>query len=1428
MNKKNKISLSKRIQQATRDYLAYFQFLLLRETFDITLKTILWFRFLFIINTIQVVQLINGQNVFIQQMLSKYRINILIYFGNSNYLIFAYIIILSIFFHIAITKIVIKMKISIHQFISSFFIQTIYYVQSMPIILNSLYAIFKQDQYGHLILFFLTILLSVMYIQFNCQTNFMQIDGSFSRQMDELIIFLFRIILCILKIKSTIIELQYSILLIESFWITVIQLNNTELNSHFILKLRIFLFVIGLAGLTKFSWNEIFLVYLLTLNVILSLKNRLETNKLSDAKNQTQLKFLISQIVNYYQKDETMKVLMISRCIQQNQKYLQKNNSDQIKIQDRVMIEKYFEQNLYKLYFLLLQQNQSKISFFDLVFVKANIYIIQQQCQQKSKNLSQENKWLIQIFEQQETNFQIIEQANLAKLNFYQNLMKINLNEQHYSKMIRIQTLKFCQKMKLLKKELDSNINLKTQTLQNSNISDLNTIQTIQKYYYVFYGDYQKAVQIGHKAKELQGWDRNFNLKLSKNQIFLIKVSYLKKKWIILNPKAKYLEEYFKDQYLENILDLFPVFLRGYYQQSLNNYVENEFVEKYQIKTFLLKNNSIISCRISFYHEIVDNDLIINNIIEIDDNNNYLLFDQFGKIFGISELLFNELQNLDENNPQEITQQVFLEKAMVQFYIPEIEYQVLQLTSFQQYNQVEFSSYFAKNLNYEDCLQLRINFNIKEESHQQNKVKQSTSPKLIFNETQNKMKNKIQLLNPRFSMQFEIIQQQLNQLQNLSSHKFELEYIELDNFDYYYFILHFSDFQNHLEDQDQSLKLETKSIKKSNVMDDQISNSIVEQIIEKKEISRNLKLQIILMIILTIYVVCTIFINKQQGYNEIKSYQSSINFLINPQALTFSYAGTFLLQWNRYCASNGLYNLTQYIEFQRQQKLNYAFTLWKGIHINYTLNLSKRSRDLGMEMVDVIEYDKNNHKIITQMDYYSFYTITREKMVRVQKNTNYSNISTHDYSIFKANGFLRQNIMTIFKFHDIVIDDEIEYLKLKVEFSQTNFYLIEIIQICFAVTFIIALIFFIYGQVKLKNQIFTLLSIIEINSIKTQISQTKIFCSNTNSSLKSMVNLINNDQVSNENPQQNKNTHTIQRLQNIKFTSKLRLFIPFLFIICYGSEMIGAYYYRAFYYDNYKNSLLMTMNYIKFKKLFDSSILLGELIKTEHLIPSNPYQLINQTETIEQYLIYVDNSTNLFNTILDDLVVSDYFNQTMKNLILNAFRKDLCLNFQRFLIFCNTSQIKLPYKPSDSYLPITQDGIGGVMQNYKKMVQQEYNTERQTLKYSKNNAQFINSQIHQNFFVQYAQDIQSCLFTCFSYFTNESIYLSALFIQAMSDYFDLTGIIILLLYIIFAVYQIIYEYYQIHLIKFVLILIEPKIVQKKGIHQILMRIMNQI
>lgn len=55
-------------------------------------------------------------------------------------------------------------------------------------------------------------------------------------------------------------------------------MNNTELNSHFILKLRIFLLVMGIAGILKLDWVEIFLLYLFILSIIQSFKNSIETN----------------------------------------------------------------------------------------------------------------------------------------------------------------------------------------------------------------------------------------------------------------------------------------------------------------------------------------------------------------------------------------------------------------------------------------------------------------------------------------------------------------------------------------------------------------------------------------------------------------------------------------------------------------------------------------------------------------------------------------------------------------------------------------------------------------------------------------------------------------------------------------------------------------------------------------------------------------------------------------------------------------------------------------------------------------------------------------------------------------------------------------------------------------------------------------------
>ena len=70
------------------------------------------------------------------------------------------------------------------------------------------------------------------------------------------------------------------------------------------------------------------------------------------------------------------------------------------------------------------------------------------------------------------------------------------------------------------------------------------------------------------------------------------------------------------------------------------------------------------------------------------------------------------------------------------------------------------------------------------------------------------------------------------------------------------------------------------------------------------------------------------------------------------------------------------------------------------------MNLRKKSIELGFDKIDLISY-KNGLKIETYLDYYEFYTIMREALVRQYKKTDFKNISTFDPDILKTNGLVR-------------------------------------------------------------------------------------------------------------------------------------------------------------------------------------------------------------------------------------------------------------------------------------------------------------------------------------------------------------------------------------------------------------------------------------
>lgn len=74
------------------------------------------------------------------------------------------------------------------------------------------------------------------------------------------------------------------------------------------------------------------------------------------------------------------------------------------------------------------------------------------------------------------------------------------------------------------------------------------------------------------------------------------------------------------------------------------------------------------------------------------------------------------------------------------------------------------------------------------------------------------------------------------------------------------------------------------------------------------------------------------------------------------------------------------------------------------------MNLSKKSVELGMDNISLI-YFENNTKYTSDIDFYSFYAIIRENMVRQFKNTDFNNSTTFDPGILQTNGIIRQNML---------------------------------------------------------------------------------------------------------------------------------------------------------------------------------------------------------------------------------------------------------------------------------------------------------------------------------------------------------------------------------------------------------------------------------
>jgi hypothetical protein len=80
---------------------------------------------------------------------------------------------------------------------------------------------------------------------------------------------------------------------------------------------------------------------------------------------------------------------------------------------------------------------------------------------------------------------------------------------------------------------------------------------------------------------------------------------------------------------------------------------------------------------------------------------------------------------------------------------------------------------------------------------------------------------------------------------------------------------------------------------------------------------------------------------------------------------------------------------------------------------------------------------------------------------------------------------------------------------------------------------------------------------------------------------------------------------------NHRYKSWTVIILPASYFLIFLTLSITASLLHIHYYNSYEKSLTMTFKFVRLKKIFDGSVLLGELIKTEYLISPESINFIN-------------------------------------------------------------------------------------------------------------------------------------------------------------------------------------------------------------------------
>ncbi|CAD8140696.1 unnamed protein product [Paramecium pentaurelia] len=1283
---------------------------------------------------------------------------------------------------------------------------------------------------------FLIFLIATTYFQRDIAINFSKIyfplNQFYTPYLQVIYILdLIRILIFVIMNTQTGLIIFYILTIITKIiaqYHNILQQNDPENFNQGLIFCNLIISVFLLLGLSnKINENLIFnlLLYSMTLVFYLSIQIDLfqfikSNNIVHVIENKLQLnfnQFFLKQVVQL-KSDNAVYINFIKQIIQneiQQNHYLQ-NETNALILFDYLTKN---QQSYFQALFILnkFECQQMKLSFFYKIYSQLFKNSIQNEIMRVNKStlmIQQLNRDLLIEIEYQKRFSDILNK----QINLYNNLIQGSKGfAETENKIIQVSQSILNTEKWLIKNKIQNNhtniIYLKIQ-ISFSSIIMQNYVQALKLKKII-----KKILENDHKTLEA--------LQIMKSKAFVITVSMIKQKGIILNVNKSMLQffGYNKDFKLEILEQLMPEAIQPFHSQFIERFLQRNSLKNHYLQNSLevlqQQENGKIQClEINFTISNDKSDFsLISLLKKVNQDKGYILFDSSGKITGMNDYLeqFNGLysqmkqynyiqyfstdlfyiiQNNEYLNEKEIT---FIQRLNI--YKIDKQYQ-----NFIQ-SQVKFNNQNnTPNLDYiivsdrSDQYQLlsqKINYS-NHDTFQFDFLDPQLQEKLIqiinLNITENDVALKCKVKLSKIELKGNIIQYQL-ELIPLEA-KLENEEVENNN--------------------DEILQLENIKAKSQNdvsiVGSEQKGQYILHDILLKQSSSQPFISIYFYKIILVIQVVLFMIIQINQ---------IDIDFNTN---LKYSQYIKAPLQINQFYnkAFNFGFNQIIYQKLNQSEYLNNSFSQDKQI------NLQILRSNFGKLYSDLVNIDQNYNQPqynitllknqITFNNQASFSIILRENTIAL---LSYSK-ETLEYQ--KSLLFFRVNIIQAYENTIYLID---EFTSILNDYSTNILVFWQTILIIQIILFIVPLIINIRNWYKFEKrhkylvQIISRISedqaskLVEIKQQQISYSETEKQQINVNHSYytcKSPLRLMQSTKYqSYQNLRQRDTQLLYEKIQNKSFSITMKLGVALFFYIALVAFVSFGYFQIENSESHHRPIENLIKTYVKFEVqlgylLSFAAILKGQHIYEEQLGKINDPEIGDfrnyfQDDKVPKYFQNISQSyQKKIISIFSSIILSDYIDENDKSELYDLYKGDFCDYLQDILPFCNITiplnQFDMIYGwfyPYENNSEILRKGIIGFISNLDSLFKNDFEIEISQGIYQLN----ISNDIYyykeyNNLVIQYFFNISQG----FELFYDKIDIISQNLIiekkQNILVYFYTFGLTFLLVYIIITVIQIIY------------------------------------